>query len=99
MNSSANNSILLRYPRNVETVVTNSKTLDVAHALTQVQKPLDQTRLTVEVMGVFSLPEAWKTAIQSNDPAEASYLYEIELAGIRITGAKGLPRELTEEEK
>lgn len=50
-------------------------------------------------MGVFSLPETWKTAIQSNDPAEAGYFYEIEVAGVRITGAKGYARELTEEEK
>lgn len=63
MNSTANNSILLRYPRNTETVITNSKTLDVSRALTSVQRPLDSTKLTVEIVGVFALPEIWKTAI------------------------------------
>jgi hypothetical protein len=99
MNSTANNSILLRYPRNTETVITNSKTLDVAHALTQVQRPLDSTKITVEVLGVFALPDPWKTAIQANDPAESGYTYEIEVAGVKMVGAKGYPRELTEEEK
>lgn len=48
---------------------------------------------------MFALPEPWKTAIQANDPAETGYTYEIEVAGVKMTGAKGYPRELTEEEK
>lgn len=50
-------------------------------------------------MGVFALPEAWKTAIQANDPAEAQYVYEMEIAGIKMTGGRGIQKELTEEEK
>ena len=99
MNSTANNSILLRYPRNTETVITNSKALNVSHALTQVQRPLDSTKLTVEIFGIYALPEQWKTAIQTNDPAESGFTYEIEVAGVKMVGAKGYPRELTEEEK
>lgn len=93
------NSILLRYPRNTETVVTNAKTLNAQEALTKLQRPLDATRVTVDVHGIFALPEAWRNAIQAADPAENTFVYELELAGIKMTGARGIQKELTEEEK
>ena len=93
------NSILLRYPRNTETVVTNAKTLNAQEALTKLQRPLDSTRVTVDVHGIFSLPEPWRNAIQANDPTENTFVYELEFAGIKMTGARGIQKELTEEEK
>jgi len=90
---------LLRYPRNTETVTTNAKTLNVQEALTKIQRPLDSTRVTVDVQGVFALPEAWKNAIAANDPQEAQYVYELEVCGVKMTGAHGVQKELTEEEK
>ena len=50
-------------------------------------------------MGVYSLPEQWKQAIQTSDPSEANYVYELEVAGIKMVGARGIQKELTEEEK
>ena len=97
--SQSNNSILLRYPRNTETVTTNEKTLNIAKAIEKIQRPLDTTRVTMEVHGVFSLPEAWRNAIQTNDPSEATYTYELEVAGIKMTGARGIQKELSDEEK
>jgi hypothetical protein len=53
----------------------------------------------LDVQGIFQLPEQWKNAIQNNDPAEALFIYELEIAGIKITGARGIQKELTDEEK
>lgn len=99
MTTNTNNSILLRYPRNTETVTANAKTLNVNQALQKLHTPLSATRVNIDVKGIFSLPETWKNAIQNNDPAEASYAYELEVAGIKMVGARGIQRELTEEEK
>lgn len=85
-----NNSILLRYPRNTETVTTNAKTLNIAQAIQKIQKPLEATKVTVEVKGIFSLPENWKQIIHTNDPSEAAYVYELEVAGIKLHGARGI---------
>lgn len=82
--SQSNNSILLRYPRNTETVTTNEKTLNIGKAIEKIQRPLETTRVTVEVHGIFSLPEPWKNAIQTSDPNEAMYVYELEVAGIKM---------------
>jgi len=60
---------------------------------------LSSTKVNIEVKGIFSLPDAWKNAIQTNDPAEASFVYELEVAGIKMVGARGIQRELSEEEK
>ena len=85
-------SILLKFPRNTETVTTNAKTLDVKQALNRVQRPLESLKVSFEVLGVHALPDAWKNAIASSDPSEALYTYEIELAGIKMTGAKTVTR-------
>jgi hypothetical protein len=88
--TSTNNTILLKYPRNTETVVTNLKTLNRDQAISKLQRPLDSTRVTLEVLGIFSLPENWKNAIQNNDPAEAQFVYEFEACGVKMTGARGI---------
>jgi len=92
-------TILLKFPRNVETVTTNAESLNVRHALSRVNRPLGATKVTLEIEGLFALPETWKTAIANNDAAEASQNYEIELAGVKISGGKTCPRELSEDEK
>lgn len=99
MTTNSNNSILLRYPRNTETVTTNAKTLNIQEALKKIHTPLPASRVTIDVKGIFSLPEVWKTAIQTNDPAEAQYAYELDVAGIKMVGARGIAKELSEEEK
>lgn len=53
-------SILLKFPKNTEV---QSKPIDVEEALSRVRRPLDQTRVNLSVMGVYALPEAWKTKI------------------------------------
>jgi len=63
MTTANNNSILLRYPRNTETVTTNAKTLNISQAIQKIQRPLDSTKITVDVVGIFSLPESWRTII------------------------------------
>ena len=45
------------------------------------------------------MPEAWKTAIAGSDPAEISQNYEIEVAGVKLSGGKPCQRELSEDEK
>jgi len=55
--------------------------------------------MQVDVNGIYSLPETWKTAITANDPSEALYVYELEVCGVKMTGARGIQKELTEEEK
>jgi hypothetical protein len=92
-------TILLKFPRNVETVTTNSKIYDVKQGLSRIQRPLDSTKISLELYGIHALPEAWKAAIAAQDPTEALYQYEIEIAGVKMTGGKGLARELSKEEK
>jgi len=55
-------SILLKFPRNTEV---QTKEVNVEEALSRVRRPLDSTKVTLSVMGVFSLPEVWKQKIQS----------------------------------
>jgi len=50
-------TILLKFPRNTETVITNAKTLDIKKALTRVQRPLEQTKVSLEVLGIYALPD------------------------------------------
>jgi hypothetical protein len=50
-------SILLKFPRNTETVTTNLKTLDVKKALSRVQRPSELNKLSLEVLGVYALPD------------------------------------------
>jgi hypothetical protein len=73
------------------------KKVDVDEALQRFKKPIDGTKLTIEVFGVYGLPEGWKAKIE--DQSEASYAYEIEAAGLKVANGKVIPRELTEEEK
>mmetsp|Transcript_22914 Transcript_22914/g.35244 ORF Transcript_22914/g.35244 Transcript_22914/m.35244 type:complete len:468 (+) Transcript_22914:176-1579(+) len=53
--------------------------------------------MSVDVYGVYALPEVWKTKI--GEAAEDQYSYEIECSGIAMQDGKVVPRELTEEEK
>ena len=63
------------------------------------QKPLQLVKLRFELFGIYSLPDSWKTAINNLDAAESAQNYEIEIAGVKMSGGKPLPRELTKEEK
>lgn len=56
-------TILLKFPRNTETVTTNAETLNIPKALSRVQRPLETTKISFELYGIHSLPESWKTAI------------------------------------
>ena len=55
-------SILLKFPRNTEV---QTKDINVEDALSRVRRPLDSTKLTLCVNGVFALPESWKAKIQT----------------------------------
>ena len=56
-------SILLKFPKNTEVV---SKECDINEALSRVKRPLDATTLSLSVMGVYALPEAWKGKLVSS---------------------------------
>jgi len=58
-------TILLKFPRNVETVTTNQDVYDVKDALSRIQRPLEKTKICLELYGIHALPESWKTAITS----------------------------------
>lgn len=53
-------SILLKFPRNTEV---QTKDIDVDDALSRARRPLDSTKVTLRVKGVYSLPEIWKQKI------------------------------------
>ena len=53
-------SILLKFPRNTEV---QTKDIDVDDALSRARRPLDSTKVTFNVMGVYALPELWKQKI------------------------------------
>ena len=55
-------SILLKFPRNTEV---QTKAINIEDALSRVRRPLDSTRLTLSVMGIYALPELWKQKIQT----------------------------------
>ena len=55
-------SILLKFPRNTEV---QTKDINIEDALSRVRRPLDSTKVTLSVMGVYALPEAWKQKIQT----------------------------------
>jgi hypothetical protein len=57
-------SILLNFPRNTE--VNETKKAEVSEALSRVRRPLDCTKVNFKVMGVFGLPEVWKSKLVSN---------------------------------
>jgi len=70
---------------------------EVSEALSRVRRPLDSTKVNFKVNGVFGLPEVWKSKL--DDPAEAMFTYEVELAGIKCKNSKICMKELSEEEK
>jgi hypothetical protein len=41
------------------------KKVDVESALARMRRPLDMTTVTIDVYGVYALPEQWKTKIVS----------------------------------
>ena len=55
-------SILLKFPRNTEV---QTKAINIEDALSRVRRPLDSTKLTLSVMGIYALPELWKQKIQT----------------------------------
>ena len=42
------------------------KKVDVDQALSRMRRPLESTNINLEVYGVYSLPEAWKTKFVSS---------------------------------
>ena len=70
-------SILLKFPKNTEVV---TKEVDVEEALTRVRRPIDHTRMSLSVMGIYSLPEAWKAKLVSKS-APSAHLTVIILGG------------------
>ena len=66
-------SILLKFPRNTEV---QTKDINVDDALSRVRRPLDSTKLTLCVNGVFALPESWKAKIQTvSSSLKAKFLF------------------------
>jgi len=63
--------------------------------LDRVVPPLESTTVSFQVIGVYSLPEPWKT----KNPEEDTNKYEIQFMGIKLEGGKIQPRIPTEEEK
>lgn len=39
------------------------KKVDLEHALSRVRRPLESTTVNVEVYGVYSLPDTWKSKV------------------------------------
>lgn len=39
------------------------KKVDIENALSRMRRPLDLTEINVEVYGVYSLPDQWKTRV------------------------------------
>ena len=52
----------MKFPRNTEV---QTKAINIEDALSRVRRPLDSTRLTLSVMGIYALPELWKQKIQT----------------------------------
>ena len=61
-------SILLKFPRNTEV---QTKEVNVDEALSRARRPLDSTKITLSINGIYALPDAWKQKIQT-----VSYIIE-----------------------
>ncbi len=62
--------------------------------------PLVATTVSLNVLGVYSLPEGWKAKVTSMATGqEDPNRYEAECFGVKVEGGKLIPRQLTEEEK
>lgn len=57
-------SILLKFPKNTEV---KSESINISEALSRSKRPLDSTKLTMTVMGIYSLPEQWKSRFVSSN--------------------------------
>ena len=57
-------SILLKFPRNTE--VQETKKAEISESLCRVRRPLDSTKITLKVMGIYALPEEWKSKLVSS---------------------------------
>jgi len=53
-------SILLKFPRNTEV---QTKDIDIEDALSRVRRPLDSSKVTLSVNGIYALPDSWKQKI------------------------------------
>mmetsp|Transcript_22999 Transcript_22999/g.16300 ORF Transcript_22999/g.16300 Transcript_22999/m.16300 type:complete len:119 (+) Transcript_22999:178-534(+) len=54
-------------------------------------------KLSLEIHGIYSLPDAWKAKI--DDPSESIYSYDCKLNNLTFKNGKVVPKELTEEER
>ena len=59
------------------------------------KQPLEAVNVSMQVLGVYSLPESWKTRV----PEEDTNRYGVSCLGIKVEGGKINPKQLTEEEK
>ena len=57
-------SILLKFPKNTEVKI---ESINISEALSRSKRPLDSTKLTMTVMGIYSLPEQWKSRFVSSN--------------------------------
>ena len=60
------------------------------------QKFGDDIRVTVEVQGIYGMPEDW--IMKMDDPAEQAYSYEVKTLGCCLKGGKMMPKEEVAEE-
>jgi len=65
-------TLLYGFPKNTE--ITEKK-VDVQEALSRVRPPLDAVTVTLEVYGVYALPESWKAKVVSYIFIHFSYLH------------------------
>ena len=70
-NKQMESSIILKFPRNTEV---QSKKIDITEALSRVRRPLDSTKLSLSVLGVYALPESWKQKIQAVSRTPKSHI-------------------------
>lgn len=61
------------------------------------QQPFsEEVSLTVEVQGIYALPEDWIS--KQDDPNEQAYSYELKILGCHFKGGKFVPKENPESE-
>lgn len=58
----------MKFPRNTEV---QTKPINIEDALSRVRRPLDMTKMTLSVMGVYALPESWKQKITTVSDADS----------------------------
>ena len=56
-----------------------------------IQKFSDEIKLSVEVQGIYGIPDDWTTRIE--DPAEQAFQYEVRALGTHLVGGKLVAKE------